>query len=249
MLEYFKNLTFQLAEKHPRDNVLDFAVKVSRSFSVSSQNWNLYETFLLQSARASATVIPAVVQILANYNFRGYPIGTSRISKFVNDTISSSAPLLRHSEVAWALFLAKVLRLQIGKQNVRLVSHLDCSVCALIALDLEQLGLTEIPIPRANWGRHMNAAGLYSDMWLLAYEADLKGWLHSSSPGYVQADPFFAALRSRDISFYEETRNAPKLDRFKVKSKIPTGIVQYFSERSINPQLVWDMIAKQTYYD
>ena len=51
----------------------------------------------------------------------------------------------------------------------------------------------------------MNAANLYSDHWLLAYEAQQKGWLpHVHGTNYVTNDPFFSLLAAAGVSFYNE---------------------------------------------
>jgi hypothetical protein len=58
-----------------------------------------------------------------------------------------------------------------------------------------------------NWLLSMSAQGLNSHMWLLAYEADLKGWLVGTPPNFVDQDRYFSVLKAKRISFYDERRN------------------------------------------
>ena len=58
----------------------------------------------------------------------------------------------------------------------------------------------------------MSSNGLRSNMWLLAYEADLKGWLHGLAVGHVEGDPYFSELKGKQISFYDTTKNVELID-------------------------------------
>jgi hypothetical protein len=88
------------------------------------------------------------------------------------------------------------------------VSQTDNSVVALAALDLEASGLTTRKFDRDVWEKCLNADGLYSENWLLSYEAYVKGWLKRppSAAKYVESDPFFHILQSNDVEFYDDGR-------------------------------------------
>jgi hypothetical protein len=52
----------------------------------------------------------------------------------------------------------------------------------------------------------MSADALYDEHWLLAYEANVKGWLPSvSGTDHVAADPNFGFLKSRKVFFYDQS--------------------------------------------
>jgi hypothetical protein len=133
-LEHYFIKAFEFATMNPTANVLDYAVKRTRNVEVKRENWRGYETFLLKAARSNATVIPAVVEILVSYNHTGYEIDRIRIAKLVVDLIRRNAPPAHHAEVAWALFLAKALRISIPRNASKAVSQLESSVCGLLAL-------------------------------------------------------------------------------------------------------------------
>jgi hypothetical protein len=54
----------------------------------------------------------------------------------------------------------------------------------------------------------MTKDGLYDEQWLLAYEANVKGWLPSVGGGdHVNADPGFSFLKNAGVEFYIRTVN------------------------------------------
>lgn len=221
-IEHYFAMAFDFASTHPTQNVLDYAVKRTMGVKVLRPNWHRYETYLLKAARANPTTVPAVVQILASYNTMGYALGRERIKKLIRDTIRSCSPTSRHSEVSWALFLAKVLRIELESSDVQPVTELESSACALVLLDLRSRGLVHRVIDVSLWEQSMNDAGLTSSNWLLAYEAEIKGWLPSATLGFVDAHPRFAALKKYGVSFYDINRNVKHIKVRKPKPQSPT---------------------------
>ena len=63
----------------------------------------------------------------------------------------------------------------------------------------------------------MTTKGLESNLWLVVYEADLKGWLAPPAAGFVQNHPYFAELRRRKVSFYDKDRRLKNVRRSKPK--------------------------------
>jgi hypothetical protein len=53
----------------------------------------------------------------------------------------------------------------------------------------------------------MNASALYGPRWLLAYEANVKGWFRfKGAKDYVAQDRNFRHLKNGPISFYDEAK-------------------------------------------
>jgi hypothetical protein len=215
-IDHFFNQAFHFAGVYPKDNVLGYAVSRSRRTRVRRQNWHIYETHLLKAARANSTTLPAIVAIFASYNAWGYPVDKVRVAKLIEDLIRNSAPSAFHSEVAWALFSAKALKITLTAKSLAPVTELESSVCALIALDLQSLGLIDGQLNTKLWQQSMNEGGLTSNMWLLAYEAELKGWLTGATP-YVDAHPYFSELKKRGVSFYNVKKNVTDISKIKPK--------------------------------
>jgi len=80
---------------------------------------------------------------------------------------------------------------------------MDDSIVALLSLDLSQAGLANVLDPQL-WSTYMTAEHLYSENWLVAYEALHKGWLNSvDGANYLAADDFFSLLATHDVQFYD----------------------------------------------
>lgn len=79
------------------------------------------------------------------------------------------------------------------------------------------MGLIDGALDVSLWTEAMTAKGLESNLWLLAYEADLKGWLTPQTAGFVQNHPYFAELRRRKVAFYDEERGLTNVQRSKPK--------------------------------
>jgi len=158
-----------------------------------------------------------VVHLLALYNAKGFPIKKERIAKFIKDTIAKGGPSAAHYEIVWALFLAKMLRITLPADWVQPVTKLESSACALVLLDLRQMGLIDGLLDVSLWTQAMTVKGLESNLWLVVYEADLKGWLTPPVPGFVQNHAYFAELRRKNIAFYDKDRHLKNVRRSKPK--------------------------------
>lgn len=210
--QYFHRV-FELAAINVSDNVLNYGVKRTRGVRVHKDNWGIYEIYLLKAARSNATCIPTVVQILVDYNWRGFPIKKDLVRKFVFDSIVKHAEIGQHGELSWALFLAKALKIQLPKTVLSSIYDVNCSACILLSLDLESRGLIDGRIDKVKWNSLLTSDNLYSEMWLLAYEADLKGWLTPSDANFVSSHAKFKELKARRISFYDVKKNVPSIKK------------------------------------
>lgn len=227
-MEHFFALAFDFSKDHPQQNVLDFAVKKTMSVKVHKENWHAYETYILKCIRANPTTIPAAVQILASYNSLGYPIEKTRISKLIGDMIRKCSPTGHHSEVAWALFLAKALRINLKAKTLAPVTEMENSVCALITLDLRSRKQIEGVIDTSLWQQSMTNDGLKSSNWLLAYEAAVKGWLPTPNPSYIESNDWFSVLNKYGVHFYDENKNVKHIKSRRPKQASPE-IEKYLS--------------------
>jgi Reverse transcriptase (RNA-dependent DNA polymerase) len=233
-IDHFFAQAFQFAGEHKRSNVLRFAVNLLRSVDILKVNWPQFETYLLKAARANSTTIPMVVHLLALYNAKGFQVKKDRVAKFIKDTIAKCGPSAAHYEIAWALFLAKMLRITLPSDWVQPVTKLESSACALVLLDLRQMELIDGAIDVSLWTQAMTKEGLESNLWLVAYEADLKGWLTPPIAGFVQNHSYFAELRRRNVSFYDMQRRLKNIRRSKPKKPSDAFVRHMAALRSRN---------------
>ena len=210
--DYFKN-AFHLSSLNDRENVLTYAVKRSRSFSIEDDAWPHYENYLYRCARYTTNSLAAVCQVLIERNHlmltRGSAINLEKARMLVCDIIKQYAPLGYDYEVSWALFLSKALKIRLKKKDIEPVLTMTSPTCALIALDLQNLALLPKGIDVRYWASFANSDGLRSSMWLFAYEIAQKGWLPSVNKDYVRDDRNFGKLLEKKVYFYDERRNVP----------------------------------------
>ena len=181
-------------------------MKRVRSIDLHKDNAVLFESFIVRAARINPISFPIAAQILINLKHKGHKISYDRIVKLIFDTIRKTSIIGRHGELSWALFLAKGLGIKIPGNILSETTKVESSVCALIILDLRNIGLISGNIDTTFWESFMNQATLRDNMWLLAYEADIKGWLPSPH-NHVENDPYFKVLKSRKVFFYDEKKN------------------------------------------
>ncbi|MGE3147818.1 MAG: RNA-directed DNA polymerase, partial [Pseudorhodoplanes sp.] len=70
---YFKSSLY-FADVNPKDRVLVYAIKRTRSFAISDHVWPYYIGFLLRLCRKDSSCLPAAAQIIIEGNFRRRPI-------------------------------------------------------------------------------------------------------------------------------------------------------------------------------
>jgi hypothetical protein len=110
---------------------------------------------------------------------------------------------LRHQyEVSWLLWLARVLEIELPETVLQSACEMDDPFVALLVLDLREAGLGP-SVDASRWSDVMTADNLYSEFWILVYEAARRGWVTSDEGDILSADPFFGVLAANDVSFYE----------------------------------------------
>jgi hypothetical protein len=86
---------------------------------------------------------------------------------------------------------------------------MENSVVAILALDAMASGLfAGGGLDTSRWQARMTTSDLYEEQWLLAYEANVQGWLASVGQGdHVANDPNFAFLKNLGVRFYTPVAN------------------------------------------
>lgn len=209
LLAFFSR-AYDFAAKHPGNNVLKYAVKHATGFEIQVESWELYESFLLGSLVAEPTLAPTLAPVLLDCrDNKGFVFNAERLTDSLTEVISYHARSKQAYEVAWALWISKLLGVVLPETVWPEISRIDDSIVALISLDLRESGMAD-PLKPDVWSQHMGKDHLYSENWLLAYEAFVKGWLPSlDGTNYVGNDDFFGRLASSNIEFYDaETEDA-----------------------------------------
>lgn len=127
--------------------------------------------------------------------------------------------------VVAGVWMAKELGLSLSSESVDRVCEMHSSVCALLLLDLAQAGKLPKGAKFSYWKGFEAPEALHGDLWLLSYEAGVRGW-SGFSDVHIRHDPHFDLLRQQGVHFYDQ--NASLKPLFHVK----TGAFEQFQAAS-----------------
>lgn len=196
----------ELAIQFPSDSVFTYAVrKITRYASrLKVHEWQVCRSLLLRSCLGEATMLPALLELFVQ---KPEAWEKNDLREVLVELCLYHAPLQQGFEVAWSLWVARALKVDLPMSVGTAVRKIDDDIVALVALDMQAEGL----LPKFDsplWKSRMSADDLYSEHWLLAYEALAQGWLPPvGGKDYLKADPFFSILANSAVRFYngEET--------------------------------------------
>ena len=206
LMEYF-NLAFDFSEKYPNDYVLPYAIPRFQFITVDNSNYELFESLLLKSLMAEPKIVRNVLSLLLLNRNAGKPLNIVRIKETIDEFLMFHCELENTFEIAWGLWVCKSLGITIGVEAANKVVLIDNSIVALVALDLHHSGLFPAGVGFALWESQMTPDSLYSENWLLAYEAYIKNWLPKPT-NFVETDDFFKDLFDNGVEFYDTARQA-----------------------------------------
>jgi hypothetical protein len=203
IINYFSRVN-EFCTLFPEDNILKYGIKRIRSKDIFYEDLPLYESLLLKSTLIQSSCIPNVVDILTNHKDELYEGKFERICNTVSELIRYHSKYSNDFEIAWALWLAKDLNIEIEKNECEILSKIDNPIVVLLALEMKELGLINSDINEDLWKKYLVKEQLYDDHWLLAYESVMQGWLIAPED-YLENDPFFKILKDNEVSFYDST--------------------------------------------
>lgn len=211
IISYFSR-AFELAEEYPGKPVLKYAINRLRSIIINKKSvWPMLRDLMLECIINE----PGTVNYVLNFFMRSikndYPIDTNQLEEVLNSQIINHAPLGHASEVAWSLWGSILFDLQLYPKTGQIISEIEDSVVALLALDAESRGLFQEPLEKGVWTQYMNKEGLYGEQWLLSYEANIKKWIPTLDRDYVNQDSRFNYLKKNGIQFYDASVAAKKI--------------------------------------
>jgi hypothetical protein len=208
LLSYFGR-AFELAAIHKEEAILRYSVQRLRSVNILEKNWALYESLLLQCLSVEPGTAPAVMGELYKYHLR-MPLDLSRISESLQQLIENHAPLHHGSEVVWALWGAICLGCKLDAKVVEKALMASDPFVALCALHAISKGLVLGTVDVTSLEALMHEGELVEGQWLLAYEANVKGWLPNlGGLDFVSTSKHFGPMKAAGVSFYDETTTLP----------------------------------------
>lgn len=206
LIQFFDE-AFRFSKEFPKDYVLRYATSRIRKIALNKKNIDILVAFLLKCISAESKTIPYVAETIIGYNsiqraLLDLPLIELSINKFLLYHIKLNNPF----EVAWLTWFLKRMELKMIKECSDLIGTINNSIVGLETLAMRDKGFIPNPINTTLWQSNLNVEGLYSENWLLAYEAVKKGWLSTPTP-FIVNDAFFNELQSRNVEFYDVTKD------------------------------------------
>jgi len=202
LCRYF-DLVFSHAKAFPQEHVVRYAISRLRPTKIDPSNWALYQQLI---SHATIHELPVVDQYITNLlvgEQRGLGVDNALAEETLNYVIEQTALLEHHHEASWALWGLLSLGVPLTQKAADRVEKSDNPVVTLLALDALNQGLVPTTLASAPWSSHMTTPELYGEQWLLAYEANRKGWLPSvGGTDHVNPELNFAFLKQAGVEFY-----------------------------------------------
>lgn len=204
---YFEQSIF-LADSNHRDNVLLFATKRAATFSVLPGNMEHLVRWFLYIARRSPSCLSFVAEHLSA-NHSTISASHSEIEQYILQQIPIKADVAHTDELAWLLFWAREAKIILPAAILKKATGLRNSTIALLIMDIRSTGRISGRISDAYWKQSATELGLKSEMWMVAYEATLKGWWGTQpAKSFASGHTFFGELWQRGIEFYDPKKKA-----------------------------------------
>ncbi len=201
---HFFDCAFDLWSNNQEEAVLKYAVSRSKSITVPTENWSLYESLLLQCSVAEAGTLPVIIELIKRYSVIGYNLNKDLIRETFVRIVELHAPRGHGSEVASVIWGSLVLQLPIDDNTAKLIGTMNDSVVALLTLDAQVKGLVSKNVNFNLWSQCMTSDELCGPNWLLCYQAYENGWLPSvDGSDYINQDSVFSFLRTHKVKFYD----------------------------------------------
>lgn len=204
VIDYFDQ-AFLFSRECPDVAILKYAISRLSGVLILEENCGVCQNLLLQCVIVDPSTLEKVLNQLVRYKDAGYSLDLDHIAEVLNKVIGKHARLGHGSEVAWALWSLMVLGRRVSDNSAAEACRMNDSIVAILMLDARAKGLVSSSVDFSQFESYMSSKDLYGEQWLLAYEANVKGWLPSTSKGdYVAQDTCFGYLKSRGVYFYDD---------------------------------------------
>lgn len=224
-LIHFFNRAFALSKQKPQRPILRYAVGRIRRIKVTKACGELLQELILQAASVEPGVWPKAIPALQRLRATNSKLPAAPLCDVVNMVVRQQAPRGHSSEVAWSLWAAIVFGLKLGKKEVNAVVDMGDDVCALLLLHAHSMKLVPTGTKLQKLSAYLSTRELRGRHWLLAYEAEKKGWIVPGKGGGISGDSVFEFLQKQGVEFYDVTAipAVPKAAIKKSKAEEPVA--------------------------
>jgi hypothetical protein len=206
LTRYFDLMTDHL-KRNPDQHIVKYGLGRIRALPPHASNMTLFQALIFQAATFEPSAIKEAIQAIYHAETNhGLTVNHQLLQLTVNRVAAICARVGHHYELSWCLWAAINWGLTIDPAVAAEISAIDNSIVAILALDANQLGLFGGHLNLAIWQARMDQRELHEQEWLLAYEANVQGWLPSVGGGdHVAADVGFRVLKNANVRFYHRS--------------------------------------------
>ena len=158
LISFFSSV-IEIAHKNPEESISVYAMKLTTQIIVGKENWDVYEAFLIRTARDHPNSFDLISKIICTYAALGYPISPS-VGRLINSTVAGGARLGQHFEVAWALWLAISLEINLSDKAVESLRVVENSTCNILSLFGAERGFFHADFRQSDWAMAISAGSL-----------------------------------------------------------------------------------------
>ena len=174
---------------------------------IPKKSWKVFENLLLKTALFQPAILDIVTRILLSYQHFIDVESKVKIKNLIESVIKLHSPVNHSFEVTWALWLAKSFKISIEEEIANLVIETKDSTSILVLLCLAKVENLVQGTPNfIAIESELKDDILFSEHWLLAYEAVSKGWLTPSETNLIENNKFFKILKDKNIEFFDCSR-------------------------------------------
>nr|WP_281406879.1 RNA-directed DNA polymerase [Methylobacterium sp. WL103] len=206
-LREFLYLSIRMQIKFPSEAVTSYVLSIIETQSISPADVEPLESFLLKSALISPSAMNVIGRLLINIQHTTKRLSCSRIADRFTSLAISNLSNERTYEAIWQIYTLRGLKTKLkASKFAEMQEGAPSSVVGLLLLDMESKGLVVGRLPKVEWSKLITEEKSLADAsWLLGYEGIRHGWL--SDTNRLSRTPFFDAMLSRNIVFYDDKRN------------------------------------------
>lgn len=184
---------------------LSYALTKCRNVPITRGNWPLFQSLIWTAVSAEPTAMARGLDLLdVKAQEANSTVSKEPAAEVLEALIRRHAPIRNASEVAWAIWAALTLGIDLSAEAAKDICGVEDDFVALLALDASARGCFAGGAVDVTFWESLVADedALEGDHWLLAYEGVARGWMPTASSS-LASDGFFASMRQTGVHFYE----------------------------------------------
>jgi len=210
-LKHYFSIIWGIGERNSSrtDWIFKYALRTFEfgTIIINKESWKIFESLLIKTALIQPAVLDIVTRILITYEMYIDADSKQKLKDLIEHVISMHSPINHNFETAWALWLAKSFKITIKEDIANQIIETNDCASILILLCLSRVeNLVEGSPNFSLIETELKDDVLFSETWLLAYEAIKKGWLVPSDANLISENGFFQILSDLDIEFFDCSR-------------------------------------------